>query len=114
MEGTEFQVSKRTIAATKLQEGDSLVSVAVITDNKQVVLQTKDGYFLRFPASEVSEKKKGAVGVRGIRLKKNDELEAAYLFDEGTEAKAVYKEKEVVLNRLRIGKRDTQGVKNRG
>ena len=114
VEGTEFQVSKRTIAATKLQEGDSLVSVAVITDNKQVVLQTKDGYFLRFPASEVSEKKKGAVGVRGIRLKKNDELEAAYLFDEGTEAKAVYKEKEVVLNRLRIGKRDTQGVKNRG
>ena len=71
VEGTEFQVSKRTIAATKLQEGDSLVSVAVITDNKQVVLQTKDGYFLRFPASEVSEKKKGAVGVRGIRLKKN-------------------------------------------
>nr|WP_191384221.1 DNA topoisomerase (ATP-hydrolyzing) [uncultured Lachnoclostridium sp.] len=112
--GTEFQVSKRTIAATKLQEGDSLAAVAVINDNQYVVLQTRDGYFLRFPAEEVSEKKKGAVGVRGIRLKKNDELEAAYLFEDGEDAKALYKEKEVALNRLRIGKRDTQGVKNRG
>ena len=112
--GTEFQVSKRTIAATKLQEGDALVTVAVINDDQYVVLQTKDGYFLRFPAEEVSEKKKGAVGVRGIRLKKNDELEAAYLFEDGEDPKAVYKEKEVALNRLRIGKRDTQGVKNRG
>ncbi|WP_281725613.1 DNA gyrase/topoisomerase IV subunit A [Lachnoclostridium phocaeense] len=112
--GTEFQVSKRTIAATKLQEGDSLAAVAVINDNQYVVLQTRDGYFLRFPAEEVSEKKKGAVGVRGIRLKKNDELEAAYLFEDGDDPKAVYKEKEVALNRLRIGKRDTQGVKNRG
>ena len=112
--GTEFQVSKRTIAATKLQEGDALVTVAVINDNQYVVLQTKDGYFLRFQAEEVSEKKKGAVGVRGIRLRKNDELEAAYLFEDGEDAKALYKEKEVALNRLRIGKRDTQGVKNRG
>lgn len=112
--GTEFQVSKRTIAATKLQEGDSLAAVAVINDDQYVVLQTRDGYFLRFPAEEVSEKKKGAVGVRGIRLRKNDELEAAYLFEDGEDAKALYKEKEVALNRLRIGKRDTQGVKNRG
>ena len=112
--GTEFQVSKRTIAATKLQEGDALVTVAVINDDQYVVLQTRDGYFLRFPAEEVSEKKKGAVGVRGIRLRKNDELEAAYLFEDGEDAKALYKEKEVALNRLRIGKRDTQGVKNRG
>ena len=87
---------------------------AVINDDQYVVLQTRDGYFLRFPAEEVSEKKKGAVGVRGIRLKKNDELEAAYLFEDGEDAKALYKEKEVALNRLRIGKRDTQGVKNRG
>ena len=112
--GTEFQVSKRTIAATKLQEGDALAAVAVINDDQYVVLQTRDGYFLRFPAEEVSEKKKGAVGVRGIRLRKNDELEAAYLFEDGEDAKALYKEKEVALNRLRIGKRDTQGVKNRG
>ena len=76
-------MAKRTIAATKLQAGDEVVTVQVITDNQNVVLQTREGYFLRFAADEVSEKKKGAIGVRGIRLKKKDELEHAYLFEEG-------------------------------
>ena len=114
VDGSEFQVAKRTIAATKLQEEDELISVQVINDSQNIVLQTADGYFLRFPAGEVSEKKKGAIGVRGIRLHKNDEVEHAYLFEEGTETKVVYKDKEVTLNRLKSGKRDTQGVKNRG
>ena len=114
VDGAEFQVAKRTIAATKLQEYDQVVSVQVITDNQNVVLQTREGYFLRFMAEEVSEKKKGAIGVRGIRLKKKDELEHVYLFEEGTEAKAKYGEKEVTLNRLKMAKRDGNGTKTRG
>lgn len=113
VEGSEFQVLKRTIAATKLQEDDELLSVQVVADQQHVVLQTKNGYFLRFPSDEVSEKKKGAIGVRGIKLQKSDVLEVVYLLDESGEQKAQYKEKEVSLNRLRIGKRDTQGVKAR-
>lgn len=112
--GTEFQVSKRTIAATKLSEEDEVTAVDVLTDNLQVVLQSKDGYFLRFPASEVPEKKKGAVGVRGIRLKKKDELFKVHLFEEGMECKAAYGEKEIVLNRLKTAKRDGMGTKPRG
>ena len=112
--GTEFQVSKRTIAATKLSEEDEVTAVDVITDNLQVVLQSKDGYFLRFPASEVPEKKKGAVGVRGIRLKKKDELFKVHLFEEGMECKAADGEKEIVLNRLKTAKRDGMGTKPRG
>ena len=114
VEGSEFQVSKRTIAATKLQAEDRLVSVQVITDNQQIVLQSKDVFFLRFPAVEVSEKKNGAVGVRGIKLRKNEEVEHAYLFEEGTEVKVKYKEKEVTLNRLKVAKRDGTGTKTRG
>lgn len=113
VEGTEFQVAKRTIAATKLQEEDILISVSVVTENQNIVLQTKGGYFLRFPAEEIPEKKKGAVGVRGIKLQKKDELENVYLFEEGTEKKIVYGEKEVTLNRLRQARRDTLGTKNR-
>lgn len=114
VEGTEFQVSKRTIAATKLQEGDCLISVSVVNDIQNVVLQTKNGYFLRFPASDIPVKKKAAVGVRGIRLQKKDELENVYLFEEGTENKIFYNEKEVTLNRLRQAKRDGTGTKYRG
>lgn len=113
VEGTEFQVAKRTIAATKLSEEDALVDVQVVADNQQVVLRTKNGYFLRFPATDVPEKKKGAVGVRGMKLQKKDELEQVYLFEEGTETKVSYNEKEITLNRLKEAKRDGTGTKPR-
>ena len=113
VKGNEFQVAKRTIAATKLQEDDELISVQVITDDQHVVLQTKDGYFLRFSAQEVAEKKKAAVGVRGIKLRKNDELEQIYLFYEGTEHKISHGDRELTLNRLKVAKRDGTGTKAR-
>ncbi len=113
VDGKEFQVSKRTTAATKLQEEDALVSVQVITENQHIVLQTKNGYFLRFPAAEVPEKKKAAIGVRGIRLQKKDVLENVYLFQEGTETKVIYGKKTVTLNRLKTAKRDGTGTKTR-
>ena len=113
VEGSEFQVAKRTIAATKLQEEDTLIGVWVVNELQHTVLQTKNGYFLRFPAADIPEKKKGAVGVRGIRLQKNDELENVYLFEEGTESKVMYGEKEVTLNRLKLAKRDGTGTKSR-
>ena len=103
VEGTEFQVTKRTIAATKLQDGDSLIAVKVVNDLQNAVLRTKNGYFLKFPAADIPVKKKAAVGVRGIRLQKKDELEEVYLFEEGTETKILYNEKEVTLNRLKTG-----------
>jgi len=56
---------------------------------------------------------KAAVGVRGIRLQKKDELEKVYLFEEGTETKILYNEKEVSLNRLKTAKRDGAGTKAR-
>ena len=113
VKGNEFQVAKRTIAATKRQEDDELISVQVITDDQHVVLQTNDGYFLRFSAQEVAEKKKAAVGVRGIKLRKNDELEQIYLFYEGTEHKISYGDRELTLNRLKVAKRDGTGTKAR-
>ena len=114
VEGAEFQVTKRTIAATKLQDEDRLIEVKVVNDTQNAVLQTANGYFLRFPASEIPVKKKGALGVRGIRLQKKDELEHVYLFEEGTETKISYNDKEVTLNRLKQAKRDGAGTKYRG
>ena len=114
VEGTEFQVTKRTIAATKLQDEDRLIEVKVVNDSQNVVLQTANGYFLRFPASEIPVKKKGALGVRGIRLQKKDELEHVWLFEEGTETKIRYNDKEVTLNRLKQARRDGAGTKYRG
>ncbi len=114
VEGSEFETGKRTVAATKLQEGDTLLCAAVVTGSEQVVLQSQEGCFLRFSLSEVPEKKKGAVGVRGMRLGEGDRLSAGHLYEAGQEKTVAYKEKQLVLNKLKAGNRDTKGVKVRG
>lgn len=113
VEANEFLAAKRTIVATKLQDDDEVISVQMLSEKQHVVLQTANDYFLRFPSSEVSEKKKSAIGVRGIKLQKNDVLEHVYLFEEGTESKIQYKGKEITLNRLKTARRDGVGNKQR-
>ena len=111
--GEEFLVSKRTTAATKLQEEDEVVAIIKVLEEQNIVLQTEGGYFLRFLLAEVPEKKKGAVGVRGMKLQKSDRIEQIYLFTDGVDTKGSYQEKEVSLNRLKLNKRDGKGTKTR-
>ena len=113
VEGCEFDVTKRTIAATKLAEEDEVIFVGVSDYSEFVVLQSEKGYFLRFLVQEVPWKKKGAIGVRGMRLAEGDVLTAAYLLESSKEYTAQYKEKQVNLNRLKLSKRDSKGTKQR-
>ena len=113
VDGSEFLVGKRTIAATKLGDGDFVLSVQVINDKQNVVIQTENGYFLKFQRTEISEMKKTAVGVKGIKLQNNDYVEAVHLFEDGKETKVVYKEKEISLNRLKSASRGGSGNKQR-
>ncbi len=113
VDGSEFETKMKTMAATKLNEGDELLKAIVTDGTGQVVLQSRDGYFLRFDISEIPEKKKGAVGVRGMRLAEKDALEAIHLYHAGQEESIEYKEKQLVLNKLKAGSRDTKGVKIR-
>ena len=113
VDGGEFDVTKRTVAATKLAEGDSVVSVAALTDQRNIVLQTKAGFFLRFAVDEIPEKKKGAIGVRGMKLGDGDQVENVYYTKNAIETTIEYKGKELVLNNLKLGKRDSKGTKVR-
>ena len=113
VEGTEFDVSKRTIAATKLADGDEVILAGFCDAMDYLVLQSKEGYFLRMMKSEVPDKKKTAIGVRGMKLGAGDCLEHAYLIESRMEYSIEYKEKQLVLNKLKLGKRDTRGVKVR-
>ena len=107
----EFITNNRTVASTKFQDGDSLIAVRPIGMETEVVLQTANGIFLRFPLQEIPEMKKNSRGVRGIKLEAGDELERVCL--PGEEPVIQYKKKEIQLNRLRIGKRDGKGSKYR-
>ena len=113
VDGSEFETNNRTVAATKLAEGDSLLIAETVDGSEQVVLQSREGYFLRFAVSEVPEKKKGAVGVRGMRLGEGDSLEAIHLYHAGAEQSIEYRGRKLVLNKLKAGSRDTKGVKVR-
>lgn len=113
VDGSEFDVAKRTVAATKLQDGDEVISVEVMKEQRNIVMQTAEGYFLRFPVEEIPEKKKGAVGVRGMKLSASDRVENVYYTKNAVEQTIAYKGKQIELNKLKLGKRDSKGVKVR-
>ena len=111
--GSEFDVTKRTIASTKLAEGDKLIFVGASDEMEQVVLQSTGGCFLRFMKQEVSSLKKTSIGVRGMKLAGEDKLEHAYLLAGHQEYFIEYHEKPYLLNKVKLAKRDTKGVKPR-
>ena len=111
VDGSEFDVAKRTTAATKLNEEDELLVVHAIKGDETIVMQSEKDMFLRIEAETIPEKKKGAVGVRGMKLAAGDALSNIYLLDGETEHTVEVKGKEVVLNRIRVGNRDTKGTK---
>ena len=109
--GAEFDVAKRTIAATKLAEEDEVVGVFKLEKSEFVVLQSKAGYFLKLALTDIPEMKKTAVGNRGIKLGAKDEIDCAYVFNKETSPTILYKEKEMVLSNLKVSARNSKGTK---
>lgn len=118
VEGQEFLVQKKTIASTKLSEGDQLVAVEYLSggdneENRSIVIQSEGGYFLRFPLSEISIKKKAAIGMRGMSLVDGDNVQHVYLPETGGGESILYKEKELYFSKIKLMSRDKKGVKVR-
>lgn len=120
VDGAEFIVQKKTVAATKLAEGDTLTAVRIVSakesiTNAQIIMQSEEGYFLRFPLEEVTRKKKGAIGIRGMKLQAQDHVKHIYLtgVEEEDTPSIIYKEKELVFSKIRLMGRDGKGVKVR-
>jgi len=111
VDGAEFDVAKRTTAATKLKEDDELLFVSTILGNETLVMQSGKDMFLRIEVGTISEQKKAATGVRGMKLDKNDSLTNIYLLPPGANQEVEVKGKKYDLNRLHIGNRDTKGTK---
>lgn len=109
--GAEFDVAKKTIASTKLAEGDEVIGVLKLEKSEFVVLQSKAGYFLKLALSDIPEMKKTAVGNHGMKLGTKDELELAYVFNKETSPTITYKEKEMVLSSLKVAARNSKGTK---
>ena len=111
VDGAEFVVAKKTTAATKLTEGDEVLVVRALKGTETIVMRSGKECFLRIDCASIPEKKKSAVGVRGMKLDKNDGLQNIYVLADGENEMVEVKGKEFALNRLHIGNRDTKGVK---
>ena len=109
--GTEFDVIKKTVAATKLTPDDRVVFVSGLGDALSLVLQTRGGMFLRFAVEDIPEQKKNAIGSRGIRLSGDDTVENAWLLSQGDKTVIKVHDTEIDITRLRISKRDGKGTK---
>ena len=111
--GEEFDVAKRTIASTKLTEGDELIFVGASDEMEQIVLQSEGGYFLRFQKQDVSTVKKTSIGVRGMKLAEGDRLAHAYLLESRQEYTITHHDRPYTLNKIKLAKRDSKGTKPR-
>lgn len=90
--------------AMKLNEGDALVRVRTCSETDDVALSTKDGKCIRFSVNDVRVfSGRTSVGVRGIRLKKNDEVIAMSILHHiqvDTETRDAYLQAEHASRRL--------------
>jgi DNA gyrase subunit A len=113
VDGGEFDVSKRTVAATKLMDGDEVVNVEILHTQRTVILRSNEGFFLRFYVDTIPEKKKAAVGVRGMRLGKNDYVRDVFYLNDMEEKAIEHNDKTLELGHLKVTSRDTKGTKVR-
>lgn len=72
---SEFSNPRRSgITAMGLKKGDKLNDVKLTTGKQDVVIGTRNGMAIRFREDEARAMGRGAAGVRGIRLGKNDRV----------------------------------------
>ena len=58
VDGSEFDVARKTAAATKLNDGDKVLVVAMYEPEMTVVMQSAGNVFLRIDAATIPEKKR--------------------------------------------------------
>lgn len=114
--GAEFETNRGQIAATKLEAGDEVCGVTVLTagdvlaGTKKVILLTEKGLSLGFPVGEVSELKKTSRGVKAITLEAGDSLTFSTAVEQDAET-FEYEGKTLNAKRVRNRKRAVKGQK---
>lgn len=108
--GSEFIATTKTIAATKLPE-DTKVLFITYPILEELLLVTKNGYFIRFKISEISEMKKTSNGVRCIKLKDNDIVNECFIGD--SKANFNLNNTEYPFTKIKLSKRDGVGTKSK-
>lgn len=106
---SEFENIRRSgLIAITLKKGDYVKKVAKTTGQDEIILITKKGQAIRFKEKQIRVMGRQASGVRGIRLKKGDEvigMEIIKVKNEKTKEQSFDKEHLLVVMENGYGKR---------
>lgn len=106
-EGRELASVKKTVASTKLGEGDTLA--AILDGSKELLaLVTNAKHAIKFSTEEIPFQKKTAAGVRAIRLTEGEQVVYADSFSSGEKCSADVQGRKLELNKLMKKKRDAK------
>jgi DNA gyrase subunit A len=99
----EFEnVRKSGLIAINLKKGDILKSVRKTTGQDEIILVTKKGQAIRFKEKELRPMGRSASGIRGIKLKKDDEIIGADVIKISKPDETDAKQKEKIKNYLLV------------
>jgi len=72
------------LIALGMREDDELIGVCEVEEDDEMVLVTVDGYSIRFACAEVRAMGRSATGVKGIALRKGDQVVAGVVISRDT------------------------------
>ncbi|MDF2587738.1 MAG: hypothetical protein K0S41_1579 [Anaerocolumna sp.] len=114
--GVEFETIRSLISATKLDDGDELISINmlsagdILAGDLKVIILTEKGLSLGFSLEEVTEMKKTGRGVKSIDLDKNDAVAFTTVL-KASEETFQFAGKELSVKKVRNRKRGQKGQK---
>ena len=105
------------LIAVSLKEEDELVGVRVVTSQSRIILSTREGYAIQFGCNEIRPMGRGAAGVKGVSLRKNDEVVSVVIAngDDRTDLLTISENgfgKKTTLDMYRLQSRGGKGVIN--
>lgn len=114
--GIEFETNRTSISSTKLEPGDEIVNIIMLSagealaKDSKVIILTEKGLSLGFLLADIPEMKKTGRGVKSIELDKADSV-ALTVIPKATDEVFLYKEKELSVKKVRLRKRGQKGQK---
>ncbi len=95
-----LNIRKSGLRAIEIHEGDTLEWVGVSSGSDRIIIATAKGQAILFEEKNIRAMGRTAAGVRGIKLKSNDEVVAMYVVRSGQEGEQV-----MVITEQGFGKR---------
>jgi DNA gyrase subunit A len=114
----DFLNIRRTgLKAITLNDGDALEWVGVSSGSENIMIVTKAGQAILFPEKDIRPMGRTAAGVRGIKLKKGDEVVAMHIVSAGKSSEEILVMteqgfgKRTAISEYRMQKRGGMGIK---